>query len=119
MRLLLDEHISPAVAAGLRRAGHDAVSLVEVGLRTAPDEAVWRWAIAEGRAVVSYNAGDFLALAAQALQDGAHHPGQILVSTRTLATSDIGGLVTSVCGLLEIVNSANDQVLYVRRPERR
>ena len=38
MRLLLDEHLSPEIAASLRSRGHDVVAVSERGeLRTAKD----------------------------------------------------------------------------------
>jgi predicted nuclease of predicted toxin-antitoxin system len=114
MRLLLDEQISPQVAVGLRALGHDAVGVVEVGLRSADDAAVWRHAIQEGRAVVTYNLDDFVALAHEAYQDGSRHHGLILVSTRTLPTSDIGGLIHSLSRLMREAGPIDDQALYLQ-----
>lgn len=114
MRLLLDEQMSPQVAAGLRALGHDAVGVVEAGLRSADDAAVWRHAAEEGRAVVTYNLDDFVALASEAYENGSHHHGLILVSTRTLPTSDIGGLIRSLGRLVREAGPIDDQALYLR-----
>jgi len=48
VRLLLDEHISPAVAVALRASGYEVLSVVECHLRTRDDETIWSFALAEG-----------------------------------------------------------------------
>lgn len=53
MRFLLDENISPLVAAALNKNGHDAKHVRDVGLLNAPDEAVFARAREEARVVVS------------------------------------------------------------------
>jgi hypothetical protein len=59
---LIDE-MFPAAAASLLRDkyGHDAVHVVEVGLRGAPDTQVAAIARSLGRAVVTENVADFSA----------------------------------------------------------
>lgn len=53
----------PAATAGeLNRRGHDAVSVHDVGLAGADDTAVFEFAVAEGRVVVTENFADFAAL---------------------------------------------------------
>jgi predicted nuclease of predicted toxin-antitoxin system len=49
----LDEHVSPAIADGLRRRGIDASTTVEAGLRSATDEAHLAYAQAQGRVMVT------------------------------------------------------------------
>jgi hypothetical protein len=41
MRLLVDANLSPAVADGLRKAGVDAVHVVDLDLLTASDDAIF------------------------------------------------------------------------------
>lgn len=53
MRLLVDQCLSPALAEGLRRAGHDAVHLRDRGLGGAPDTEVARCAEAENRVLLT------------------------------------------------------------------
>ena len=59
---LIDEMFPAAAAEFLRTTyGHDAVHVVEVGLRAADDAQVASVARAEGRAVVTENVADFAA----------------------------------------------------------
>jgi uncharacterized protein DUF5615 len=52
-RLVVDENLSPRLAESLRRDGHDAVHVNEVGLRSTPDEVIMTWAARERRTVVT------------------------------------------------------------------
>ena len=56
MKLLLDENLSPLHARALRELGHDAVSIVELGLSGADDSAVRASAIEGGRILVTLDA---------------------------------------------------------------
>ena len=53
MKFLIDNSVSPQVAKGLRRIGHDVMHLREIGLHAASDEAVLALAVEQGRAIVS------------------------------------------------------------------
>ena len=53
MRFLVDNALSPELAAGLRRAGHDAVHLRDYKLQKAVDEVVFARAAQEERIIVS------------------------------------------------------------------
>lgn len=57
MRFLVDECTGTSVVACLRRAGHDAVAVVDV-MPQADDEDILDFAVAEGRIVVT-NDKDF------------------------------------------------------------
>ena len=80
MKLLLDEHISPRVADALRARGHDVAAVAEFSeLRGAADETVLAAATAAGRAVVTHNFADFIAIAAEWASTGRTHSGVVLV----------------------------------------
>lgn len=63
MRLLVDENLSPRVAAFLGEAGLDAVYVLDRGLGGASDSDVSALAIAEDRAIVSADS-DFASMLA-------------------------------------------------------
>lgn len=62
MRFLIDEMFGPAVAERLRRAGHDAQQVGDVGLSGAEDASVLAWSAVQSRFVVTENAVDFVPL---------------------------------------------------------
>lgn len=53
MRFLIDNALSPVVAAALCQGGHDATHVRDCGLRAADDETIFAFAVAEDRILVS------------------------------------------------------------------
>jgi Domain of unknown function (DUF5615) len=94
VRLLLDEHLSPAIAEQLRTLKHDAVAVAEVGLRQRLDAEIMAWAVAEKRAVVTANYQDFRPLHEVYLSRGDRHFGLVLIPRRfSLAREGFGRLI--------------------------
>ncbi|MGH2488397.1 MAG: DUF5615 family PIN-like protein [Candidatus Limnocylindria bacterium] len=81
MRLVLDEHLSPAIARQLRERGHDVLAARE--LLMGPDRSdaeLLRQATESERAVVTADVVDFVELHRSAVVSGRPHAGLILVS---------------------------------------
>jgi predicted nuclease of predicted toxin-antitoxin system len=56
VKLFLDENLSPQHAFELRSNGYDACAAVEVGLSGATDEQILRFAVENGRVLVTLDA---------------------------------------------------------------
>lgn len=67
MKLLVDEDSQARrLLDALRHAGHDVLSVAELGCNGQPDAQVFAQAQRLGRALLTHNVADFLALARQA-----------------------------------------------------
>lgn len=104
MKLLVDEMYSPAIAAELRRRGHDAVAVQELpGAPGMADDALLHRAREEGRALLTENVADLLAVHAAFLQAGDRHCGLVFASNASFPrgrASTLGALVKALDHLL-------------------
>ena len=78
IRLLLDEDTPLLLAHVLRARGHDVVHAVEIGLKSEDDEVVMDQGIAAGRAVMTHNVRDYMAMVDRLAQLGRSHCGLLL-----------------------------------------
>ena len=79
MKFLVDNAVSPKVAEGLRKIGHDAVHVREIGLRDAPDEVIFALAVEQSRIILSADI-DFTNLLAESYEK---KPSVVLIRRHT------------------------------------
>ena len=84
MKLLLDEHYANDIAAALRAAGHDAVTVSERALKGLDDEPLLALAASEDRALLTAGARDFLPLIRRWAESGEDHCGLLLTSDSSM-----------------------------------
>lgn len=100
MKLLLDEQITYKVAESLRDQGRDATAVGEIrSLRGSSDRDVFDFAQTERRAVVTYDVVDFMEIARDAGRGNETHCGLVLVNSKRLPNSDVGGLIAALGAL--------------------
>jgi predicted nuclease of predicted toxin-antitoxin system len=97
MRIPLDQGIGRSAAEALRKLGHDAVHVGELGLSTAEDHDLIALADREGRVVVTFDA-DFHAILAAS---GAPGPSVIRVRIEGLSGEAIARLLEPIFRELE------------------
>jgi predicted nuclease of predicted toxin-antitoxin system len=117
VKLIVDEMYTPAIAEQLRAKGHEALAVREVAtLAGASDEALLRWAQIAGRAIITENVRDFLALHAISLQSGERHSGIILASNARFPrakASTAGALVIKLDALLMATPHLDTDVVWL------
>jgi hypothetical protein len=78
IRLYLDEDVHRGVAVALRTRNFDAVSAHEAGRQGVSDAEQLAYAAADGRALFTFNASDFLRLHWEWIETGRRHWGIVV-----------------------------------------
>ena len=91
VRIFTDEHLFAGLAAALRARGYDAESCQEAGRasRGLTDEQQLEYSTAQGRALVTFDRGDFIQLDLLWKRQGREHGGLIV----TGPVDDFGALL--------------------------
>jgi predicted nuclease of predicted toxin-antitoxin system len=84
IRLYLDEDVFKDVAPALRARGFDAISVHELDHYGRSDAEQLAYAAAEGRAIFTFNAPDYIALHRQYLAEGKSHAGIVVSKQRPI-----------------------------------
>ena len=122
LKLLLDEHISPDVANGLRRRMRGivvhAMAEWESGAFMGQDDSTClREAAAQGLTLVTYDRRTIPPLLKAWAEEGSSHGGVIFMDEKTISPADIGALVRALTGLAKETGSWDwrGRVVFMRR----
>jgi hypothetical protein len=122
LKLLLDEHISPDVAAGLRRRipGLAIRSMAEWesgNFLGREDSVCLQEAFVQGLTLVTYDRRTIPPLLKRWAEEAHSHAGVIFVDEKTISPADIGALVKALAILAKQTRTWDwtDRILFLRR----
>jgi hypothetical protein len=122
LKLLLDEHISPDVADGLRRRHQSLVihwmaEWEDGGFLGKDDSACLLEAAEQRLTLVTYDRRTIPPLLKNWAEEGRRHGGVIFVDEKTISPADIGGLVRALFQLFKETGKWDwtDRVYFLRR----
>lgn len=112
MKLALDHHYSPRIAAHLRSDDYDVVAAVDMGWEAEEDEALLALCATETRALLTNNVADFVVIERRWQAEGRSHWGLVFTSDASLPRSrdSIGRYVDALAALLDS-NQGDDALL--------
>lgn len=91
MRLLLDEHMDPALASKLRARGHDVTAVArDRALKGRSDAELLDHAAARGLVIATYDARDFLRLVEERENTSRPVHGILVISARSFPSGSRG-----------------------------
>src|ERR1700678_1473839 len=121
LKLLLDEHISPDVAVGIRRRDKEIVVRGMVGWENGnflgrEDSACLREAAVQELTLVTYDRRTIPPLLKNWAEEGREHGGVIFVDEKTISQADIGGLIQSLDKLVKEARDLDwtDRIYFLR-----
>ena len=122
LKLLLDEHISPEVADGLRRRHrsllvHCMAEWESGNFLGQEDSACLLEAAAARLTLVTYDRRTIPPLLKRWAEEGRKHGGVIFVDEKTISPADIGGLIRALIHLFQETGKWDwtDRVCFLRR----
>ena len=122
LKLLLDEHISPDVATGLRHRNiaieiHCMVEWQDGYFLGQEDSTCLRKAAAQGLTLVTYDRRTIPRLLKTWAEEERTHGGVVFVDEKTISPADIGGLVWALSRLARETGNWEwtNRVYFLRR----
>jgi hypothetical protein len=122
LKLLLDEHISPDVAKGLRRRNRAIeirymVEWEDGYFLGQEDSACLREAATQGLTLVTYDRRTIPPLLKTWAEEGRTHGGVVFVDEKTISPADIGGLVWALTRLARETGNWDwtNRIYFLRR----
>jgi predicted nuclease of predicted toxin-antitoxin system len=109
LKILIDAQLPPGLKLMLAEAGHEALHVVEVGLRDADDAQVWEYAVREGTIVVTKDE-DF---AARRLRE-PHGPTIIWLRVGNCSRAALVRWLAPLLASIEALVEAGESVIEVR-----
>lgn len=112
--LYCDEDVMEEIAEALRLRGYDAISAAEAGMLGRSDEEQLEYAAGHNRALLTYNATDYIRLANLWFQTDREHAGIIL--SQQFSRRQFGELLRQLLNLLDTLtpDEMRNQVIVLQ-----
>lgn len=112
LHYLLDEQLSPEIARQLRLRSQPIPALSvhdwrEGKFRGRPDSEILETAHRDRLTLVTYDLKTIPGLLRQRADDGISHHGVIFIDNRTMASSDLGGIVRALAEAWRVYSKQN------------
>ncbi len=116
--ILLDADVPPAVAAALRRLGHEVIAASgDPALEAFGDLELLREATRQRRVLVTFNVVDFAEVARRLAHEQEDHSGVVMIHAKSYPRADIGGIARALDRLIRERESFKNAVLFLHLGE--